>query len=68
MVLLNVFKKLIKISLTKAEKHSLTRKGEAGGRGACATGAWGVASRNRLGLVHSMRGFHRESGPRGWQQ
>ena len=36
-------------------------KGGAGGRGSHVAGAWGVASRNRLGLVRSRRGFHRES-------
>ena len=39
-------------------REAFAEKGGAGGRGV--TGAWGVASRNRLGLVRSRRGFHRE--------
>jgi len=42
--------------VTKESREAFTEKGGVGGRGV--TGAWGVASRNRLGLVRSQHGFH----------
>jgi len=48
-----------KFVVANKSEEAFTEKG--GGRGARAAGAWGVASRNRLGLVSSGHGFHRES-------
>jgi len=45
--------------VAKKDGEAFAEKG--GGRGVCVAGAWGVASRNRLGLVRSGHGFHRES-------
>ena len=44
-----------------ANKSRVTFAEKGGGRGVCVAGAWGVANRNRLGLVRSGHGFHRAS-------